>query len=86
MDTRRLEHGGLFSPDTYKINNNGQTDILHQSHLGAPVYDNFISCITMTDDVVLVSTSRLDLRNPLQLTNMYCAKNDLELVASKRVP
>ena len=83
MDTRGLEQGGIFSSDAYKIYNNEQTDISQQSHLGAPVYDDCISCISMADDAVLVSTSLIDLRNLLQLTNMYCEKNDVELVPSK---
>ena len=83
MDTRGLEQGGIFSSDAYKIYNNEQTESSQQSYLGAPIYEDCISCVSLADDAALVSTSLVNLRNLLYLTENYCKKNDVELVPSK---
>ena len=83
LDRRGLEQGGIYSSDAYKIYNNEQTISSHQSSLGAFVYDDCISCISLADDVALVSDSLVDLNNLLYLTKEYGKKYDVELVPEK---
>ena len=83
LDRRGLEQGGMYSSDAYKIYNNEQTTSSHLSSLGAWVYDDCISCISLADDVALVSDSLVDLNNLLYLTKEYGKKYDVELVPEK---
>ena len=83
LDTRGLEQGGIYSSDAYKIYNTEQTTTSQQSLLGASVYNDCISCISLADDTALISDSLVNLNNLLHLTSNYCSKYDVELVPEK---
>ena len=82
-DTRGLEQGGVFSSDSYKIYNNDQVIISHNSYLGVNLYEQCISCISLADDAVLVSDSLVNLNNLLYLNIQQCRRNDVDLVPEK---
>ena len=82
-DMRGLEQGGCYSSEAYKLYNNEQACAAQHSNLGVNLYDECISCISLADDTVLLSTSLLNLILLLRLTLVYCSKYDVELVPDK---
>ena len=83
LDTRGLEQGGISSSDEFKLYNNEQARIAHESNLGVAIGNFTISCVSLADDATLLANSIYDLHNLLKLTLNYCEKYDVELVPEK---
>ena len=82
-DVRGLEQGGVTSSDAYKLYNNEQASSSQASQLGVHFFDHCISCISLADDSVHLSSNILGLKNLLYLTNLYCLKYDVQSVPEK---
>ena len=82
---RSLDQGALldFIHISYKLYNSEQADTAQSSGLGVTIFDNGISCISLADDVVLLSNDLYSLRLLLHLTSSYCEKYDVQLVSEK---
>ena len=83
LDIRGLEQGGISSSEEYKLYNNEQASSAHSSRLGVKLGNQIISCISLADDAVLLSSNLTDLKNLLLLTSDYCKKYGVDLVPDK---
>ena len=83
LDVRGLEQGGISSSDEYKLYNNEQVVFAQISGLGVTLGNRTLSCISLADDAVLLSSSITNLKNLLRLTVNYCKKYDVDLVPEK---
>ena len=82
-DQTGLEQGGINSGDYFKLYNNEQLQLVHDSELGVDISSCTISAIGQADDVILASN---DIRNLSLLAKMienYCRQHRITLVASK---
>ena len=82
-DDTGFEQGAVNSSDYYKIYNNEQLKTAQRSNLGVNMKDIVISAIGQADDVVLVSNSIDNLKHLAWLTERYCQKYRVKLVAAK---
>ena len=64
-DVRGLEQGGISSSDEYKIYNNEQAIFAQLSSLGVTLGNRTISCVSLADDAVLLSSTKTNLKNLL---------------------
>ena len=83
LDVRGLEQGGVSSSDSYKIYNNEQAISSQETNLGVQIFDSCVSCISLADDVVLLSHDLVHLFCLLLLTTIFCSKYDIQLVPEK---
>ena len=84
-DVRGLEQGGVSSSDQYKLYNNEQSDSSQSSGLGVDLGPQNVSCISLADDAILLSSDITNLKNLLYLTVLYCSKYNVDLVPHKTV-
>jgi len=82
-DDTGFEQGAVNSSDYYKIYNNEQLKTAQRSNLGVNMKDIVISAIGQADDVVQVSNSIDNLNHLAWLTERYCQKYRVKLVAAK---
>ena len=82
-DTLGVEQGGCLSDRLYKLANNEQLNVAHQSELGVSVNGIVISAIGQADDTCLLSDCIHKLQLLLQLAVEYCTKYHVELVPEK---
>ena len=82
-DQLGVEQGGVNSDSYYKLINNEQLVVSHQSKLGVTIGDITVSAIGQADDVVLTSNNIYSLYNLLHLTVNYCHKYRVDLVYEK---
>ena len=81
-----VEQGGVNSGELYKIYSKPQLQMAQDSNLGVPLAPGIvISALGQADDTVLVSNDLHSLQNLLQLTLLYCSKNNVELCPGKTV-
>ena len=81
-----MKQGEISSSDLYKLYNNEQAQAAQDSALGVKLdhlNHNIVSCISLADDAVLLSSNIIDLQNLLHLTEIYCDKYGVDLVIEK---
>ena len=81
-----LEQGGKNSSDLYKVYNNDQLNVAHDSQLGIDLGGStplIVSAIGQADDVALVSNDIFSLQNLLHLSLQYCERHHVALRADK---
>jgi hypothetical protein len=93
MDTMGVEQGGCASDRIYRLVNNEQLHTAQQSELGVDigtvVADNghlqhiVLSGVGQADDVGHLSNSLSDMKALLHLSQLYCEKYQVKLVAAK---
>ena len=83
LDEQGLEQGGVSSSELYKIFGREQLDLAQNSSLGVQLGNLVVSSIGQADDTVLISNDIHYLFFLLQLTNIYCDKNQVQLCAEK---
>ena len=80
-DQTGFEQGGINSGDYFKLYNNEQLQLVHDSELGVDISSCTISAIGQADDVILASN---DIRNLSLLAKMIennCRQHRITLVA-----
>ena len=82
-DMTGFEQGGINSSEYYKLYNNEQLETAQASGLGVDLGNVVISAIGQADDVILCSNDIDSLRLLVRLTESYCTKYRVKLVASK---
>ena len=95
-DEQGLEQGGVNSSDLYKVVNNEQLTVPHESDFGVKLIDTgapadlrdvagdvHIASIGQADDTVLLSNDLVKLKFLLQLTINFCNKYHIQLSPSK---
>ena len=83
LDEQGLEQGGVSSSELYKIFGREQLDLAQNSKLGIQLGNLVVSSIGQADDTVLISNDIHYLFFLLQLTNIFCEKNHVQLCAEK---
>ena len=83
VDKTGFEQGGVNSGDFYKLYNNEQLKSAQDSELGVNIGSSIVSAIGQADDVILVASNVNNLKLLARLTEVYCSKFRVQLVASK---
>ena len=91
-DSRGLEQGGCGSDWLHKLTNNEQLKVAQAARVGVDLGISFsgekllgqnLGAVGLADDVGLLSNSVLDLKLLLHLSQEYCSKFHVNLVAEK---
>ena len=82
-DEQGVEQGGPCSSDHYKIYNNEQLTTAQESGFGTVVAGIDVASVGQADDTALVSNDILQLQHLLNLSLLYCKKQQVQLSAAK---
>jgi hypothetical protein len=78
-----IKQEAKLSPTLYKAYNNQLLDVLKDKKIGAMIGTTFIGCLTVADDIALISDDPQDLQHALYIVQTETQKDKVTINASK---